>query len=121
MSRFPLGRPGLVFLNRLLLRRLTKVAELWQEYLNRDLDSAMGRVKEELEEFFEATSKMDKLDELGDVAVNLLRALSSLTTKELIFVCKVMEMKIRRRTNQGKDKKAERILTLAFAEAYLGG
>lgn len=89
--------------------RLLEVAEVWQSHHRRTTDEAIEKVAEELTEYQAAEGNVDKLDELGDVIVNALRALTTLGPLELEFMVRVMEMKADRRTGDGgvKDKVAE--------------
>jgi len=100
------------------LRRLFAVAEAWQSYRHRDMESACRKVAEELHEFGDARNLIDKLDELGDVVVSTLRALQSLSPSEREFMLCVGEMKVRRRIGpEGiKDKGAERIEMQGLAD-----
>jgi len=117
--KLPLGKPFASFVKMGFLRRLVRAAEIWQGYHRRDLQGSMGKVREELKEFRQADTYANTLDELGDVVVNVLRALSTLTEREFKFLVQVMEMKAARRTLYGKDKAQEAIVTKKLAKKYL--
>jgi len=92
--------------------RILRVAHTWQHYDNLSPALALGEVKEEISEYEEASTHLEKLDELGDVLVNTVRVMVGLTQEELEFVCQVAEMKARRRLlfkPANKDKPAEAI------------
>jgi len=102
------------------ITRLVEVAKKWQVHRKRGIHSAMHKVKEEIEELEEAAgAHLAVLDELGDVLVNAMRALTVLSPTELEFVCQVAEMKANRRLPfqaGNKDKAAEAVETKNIAK-----
>ena len=101
------------------LDRLTKVAGIWQHHHDKTTGECACKVYDELCEYFVAEGEAAKLDELGDVVVNALRALSTLKENELEFLTLVMEMKLRRTDGGVKDKKIEGEITAKLAERLL--
>ena len=108
------------------LERLLKVAEAWQKHHTRGVGSIMDKIEDEIKEYREISNissflldnaNISKLDEIGDVLVNALRLLSTLTTQEVSFIVCNSEMKAGRRlVNPGiKDKNEEWVETKIIA------
>lgn len=102
--------------------RLYTCSRAWQERMTkRSLPEVVDKVVEETGEYFQAESRVDQLDEIGDVLVCALRAITILTPNEREFIAEMMEMKVRRRIGDGdgvKDKEVEARLRKASARKW---
>ena len=90
----------------------------WQDFHRRTTSEAMQKVLEEIGEYLEVKgeNKLDELDELGDVLVNMARVYLSLPPKERAFVERVATMKADKRLPNGKkDKRKEKEQMLVIA------
>lgn len=103
------------------MNRLLIVALGWQRHNCRDIPEALDKVEEEIDEWRLASALPDQLDELGDIVVSALRAVTRLSSDELEFLVRVMEMKVARRTGDSgvKDKEAEAEELAALAKEFL--
>lgn len=84
--------------------QFVEIAQRWQDYHRRNPKSAMGKLKEELEEYFEAANYNEELDELGDVLVLAMRVLVALTPAEQEAVYEIAKMKADRRLVSPRKK-----------------
>ncbi len=103
------------------LKRLHVIAKAWQRHHCRMTSEAVDKIEDEIAEFREACTRAEALDELDDITVNILRALTTLNPDELEFMVRVMEMKRNRRTGPhgNKDKDAEAEHVAALIKEYL--
>ena len=100
------------------LLRLLQCGEEWQKYHKRSIPKIIEKMREEMEEYEEQDpNSYHALDELGDIVVGAMRAISELTPKQLEFLTRVSEMKVQRRMYSPgkKDKEAEAVVTREIA------
>ena len=93
------------------LMALMGIAERWQAHYKRTPAGVVTKLKEEIAEFEEAETTIDRLDECGDVLLLAMRLIAVLTPIEREFAFRVAKMKADRRLpdpTKLKDKVAER-------------
>ena len=101
------------------LHKLRLVARLWQSKYDRDADDLIECVASECDEYREAQTQAERLDEMSDVIVGALRMVFDLAENERQFIYANALMKVSRRCyGPGKDKAEEAKLTRQFAERY---
>lgn len=90
------------------IHNLIAVAKQWQEHHHRDKPNIIKKIKEEIDEWHNAKSNLESLDEFGDILVAAMRLLVELKPKELRLIVMLAEYKAHQRIRFDiKDKEDE--------------